>query len=218
MFHSACLFGKTNIFVYAGRAAPSQPFSTAYLLDTTTMSWRKPSLMPAGEDATLLPQARWRHTATTLNTPQGEIIVIFGGRIIAGKHDYIPTDEIWCIDPVSLKTWPLSIKGDSRPASRFSHAAVAIDNGTKLLINGGTDGKNRFSDSWILDLQQQTWTCVTSPVVPPARFAHAMSVFTHQNGQEYVLLVGGCSPMALNDMHMFDVASSKWNRILHTFF
>jgi hypothetical protein len=212
MFHSAALFGKNQVLVFGGRAAPSAPFSDAYLLDTTTMSWRKPTLLPTSDGA--LPQARWRHTSTTLRNSQGnEVIVIFGGRGVAGKHDYVPLGDVWCIDPVSLKTWALQIEGNLKPPARFSHAAVAIEKDSKLMIYGGSDGHNRMDDTWILDLESRSWQKVAG-AAPPARFAHSLSSFTHHSGNsEYVVLSGGCTPLALNDFHVFDVTSRKWTRI-----
>lgn len=210
MFHSASVVSSTSILVFGGRAAPSQPLSHVYLLDTTTMAWRKPALVP--ESSGSLPQARYRHTATTCMVKGREAVVVFGGRVVAGKNDFRAVDDVWCIDPISLTARPLQTTGPT-PPPRFSHAAVAVENGTKLFVYGGTEGRVRFQDSWLLDFESGTWECVKSEgAVPPARFAHCLSQFIH-NGQEYALLSGGCTPLALNDFHLFHVPSRQWTRI-----
>jgi hypothetical protein len=76
MFHSATLVSDDRMIVYGGRAGPRQPFDSTYVLDLTTMTWRKPEVKGA------VPAARFRHTATKMFDIDGkEKLVVFGGKV-----------------------------------------------------------------------------------------------------------------------------------------
>ena len=59
-------------------------------------------------------------------------------------------------DPNTM-TWYQGPEGSGSPSARYGHTGTLI-NGSKMLIFGGSDGKNYFNDLYSLDLEIMAWT------------------------------------------------------------
>ena len=64
--------------------------------------------------------------------------------------------DLHALDPSSM-TWYQGPEGSGSPSARYGHSATLVG-GSKMLIFGGTDGKNYFNDLYVLDLEIMAWT------------------------------------------------------------
>lgn len=100
-------------------------------------------------------------------------------------------------------------KGDI-PPPRGYHAACALEN-NKILVYGGSDGQECFSDVTIFDTTSCTWT-KQKIVNPQPRLGHTVSAvgnsvfaFGGHNGTDYV-----------NDLGVLLLRSNEWLSPYHT--
>ena len=113
------------------------------------------------------PSARYGHSAILA----GPRMIIFGGK---GPGDKCYKD-IHALDPVAL-TWFQGPEGSGSPPARFGHSASLVL-GSKMIVFGGTDGKNFFNDVNVLNLETMAWSKPeTKGPAPAPRYYHASVV------------------------------------------
>lgn len=104
-----------------------------------------------------------------------------------------------------------ALEPDTAPAPRFNVGLAATDDGRVLLFGGrGTDGV-RLADTWVYDVEANTWTELSPPAAPSARDAHALA---HVGGGVFVLfggnLTNGPDESPQGDTWTFDLAAEAW--------
>ncbi|KAL6066617.1 Kelch motif, variant 2 [Balamuthia mandrillaris] len=193
--HSATLVGD-NLFIFGGGDGPTY-FDTLYMLNTKTMTWSQPKTEGKA------PGPRRAHTATLVD----KRIFIFGGG--DGKK---ALNEIFVLDADTM-TWSEfeatpATKKDSVPGPRGFHTATLVAK-DKILIFGGSDGNECFSDVFILDTTTKQWFEKTI-VNPFPRLAHTQTlvgpmlfVFGGHDGCDYtnelnVLNIGNLFSLSLS--------------------
>ncbi len=100
------------------------------------------------------------------------------------------------------------------PNLRYSHNMATICGTEQVLLFGGTRNK---ADTWVFDLETNTWSEKYLSRKPLGRQYHAMSAI---HGTDNVLLFGGINwgKGTLNDTWMYDFGTNKWNEMeLETF-
>lgn len=153
--HTATLVDR-KIVIFGGGQGPVY-YDSTYILDTTTRRWFSPTF-PA-QSQTLPPEAdpvhpapRRAHTAVLYN---GKIYIFGGGNGLTALND------LWTLDVSRLDTslrgttngglkWTLVKAKNDPPAPRGYHTANLI--GSVMVVMGGSDGKECFSDVWCLNL------------------------------------------------------------------
>ncbi|KIJ61244.1 hypothetical protein HYDPIDRAFT_116246, partial [Hydnomerulius pinastri MD-312] len=193
--HTATLVDR-KIVVFGGGQGPVY-YDTTYILDTTTRRWFAPTfpaqsqLQPQGSDPQvpqIHPAPRRAHTAVLYN---GKIIVFGGGNGLTALND------LWALDvsrlDVSLRgggagnsgglKWSqIQTYGDP-PAPRGYHTANLV--GNVMVIVGGSDGRECFSDVWCCNLDSLVWTRVTLTL------SHRRLSHTSTQVGSYLFIVGG---------------------------
>jgi hypothetical protein len=157
--HTATLVDR-KIVIFGGGQGPVY-YDTTYILDTTTRRWFTPVFpaqsqpQPEGPDSEPLhPAPRRAHTAVLYN---GKVYVFGGGNGLTALND------LWALDVSRLDTslrngsggsgglrWSLVPTQGDPPAPRGYHTANLI--GNVMVIMGGSDGRECFSDVWCLNL------------------------------------------------------------------
>lgn len=168
--HTATLVDR-KIVVFGGGEGPVY-YDTTYILDTTTRRWYAPafpaqsqpqknaskqqSSNPPPAPDPVHPAPRRAHTAVLY---MGKIYIFGGGNGLTALND------LWVLDVSRLDTsmrsgssgsglkWSLIETSGDPPAPRGYHTANLI--GNVMVIVGGSDGKECFSDVWCLNLG--TW-------------------------------------------------------------
>jgi hypothetical protein len=86
--------------------------------------------------------------------------------------------------------------------------------------------RSYFNELWLLDTEASTWTLISPNGIPPSpRYSHTATPLslgdrmsnspdiTIRNGSSitHTLVAGGNSPLALNDMFLFDIENQSWS-------
>lgn len=108
---------------------------------------------------------------------------------------------------------PLSTAGS--PSARFNTAMAPTPDGRVLLFGGRDAVNDRLADTWILDVDAETWDPIATMVAPPARDAHEMAYV----GNDTVLLFGGNDEQGggspgLADAWLFDLVTEQWSPLM----
>ncbi|ODQ65979.1 hypothetical protein NADFUDRAFT_82875, partial [Nadsonia fulvescens var. elongata DSM 6958] len=127
-----------------------------YLLNTSTLKWTVAN--PTG----LRPQGRYGHTISTI----GSRLYVFGGQL-----DDLFFNDLICFDLTSLRSagckWEIITPSNSiTPPCRTNHSIVTYQD--KLYLFGGTDGKLWYSDTYVFDPVDSTWTVLDCTGYIPA--------------------------------------------------
>ena len=182
--HTATLVDRKLVIFGGGQGA--HYFDDVYVLDTTMRRWTKPN--PARPDM-LKPAPRRAHTA-----------VYYRGKtwIFGGGNGMTALNDVWTLEitPANEYIWePVKISGP-KPSCRGYHTANLI--GSIMVVVGGSDGKECFSDMWYLNLETLEWR-TNKLAEPHRRLSHSATrvgsylfIFGGHDGTEYLndVLVG----------------------------
>ena len=142
--HSAVILGQ-HMVVFGGTNG-SKKVNDLHILDLGSKEWTRPECRGSP------PSPRESHTATLLGDDK---LVIFGG---SGEGETNYLNDLHVLDLKTMRWTSPEVKGDTTPAPRDSHSAVAI--GNKLIVYGGDCGDRYHGDIDILDMDTLTWSRV----------------------------------------------------------
>jgi len=139
--HTATLFER-KLIVFGG-GLRSIYYDAVYVFDTQLRRWSKPYIAPGPR-----PQPRRAHTAVLHN---GKVWIFGGGTGLTALND------LWTLDVsggAGTKEKPMKWEQieprSKRPGPRGYHTANLIRN--VMVVIGGSDGKDTFTDVWCLNL------------------------------------------------------------------
>ncbi|RKO83658.1 hypothetical protein BDK51DRAFT_18663, partial [Blyttiomyces helicus] len=161
-------------------------YSTLYALETDTYTWHKIEVPGAS------PGPRRAHTSWAYN---GNLYVHAGGDGVRALNDvYVLNTRDAALpfnggagsqpDAPPLAWTKLHTSG-TPPSPRGYHTSNLISGGPKLVVYGGSDGHECFSDVHVLDLNTRHWTPITLDRACP-RLSHTAT----QVGS-YLFVLGG---------------------------
>lgn len=117
-------------------------YNDVYVLDTVTRRWARPSF-----PATMpIPPPRRAHTAVLYRNR----IWVFGG-----GNGTQALNDVWTLDvgssaSVERMRWEVIPTKGKKPTARGYHTANLV--GNVMVVVGGSDGRECFSDIWCLNL------------------------------------------------------------------
>ena len=136
--HTATLVDR-RLVVFGGGEGPVYR-NDVYILDTATRRWSQPRFPPEMS----MPPPRRAHTAVYYRNK----VWIFGG-----GNGTQALNDLWTLEvgpsPDKMR-WELQQTKGKKPTSRGYHTANLI--GNVMIIMGGSDGRECFSDIWCLNL------------------------------------------------------------------
>ena len=160
--HTATLVDR-RIFIFGGGEGPSY-YNSLYILDTVSRKWTHTNPPEP------LPLPRRAHTTVLY---RNKLYIFGGGNGVKALND------VWSLDtsvPVERMRWELLKTHGEKPGPRGYHTANLV--GNIMIVIGGSDGRDCFSDIWVLNLG--TTTPITFPsCLSPAR------VLTYQFGTRH---------------------------------
>ena len=181
----AVLLGSGKVLVSGGFGTGSSVLGTAELYDPTTGLWS-----PAGS----LSVARYGHTATLLKS--GKVLVA-GGCTTFTCSTITNVSELY--DPTS-NTWSTT---GSLNTARYYHAAVRLNTGEVLVIDGSTGAATASCE--LYDPSTGTWSTAAS--TNTARYFHGATLL--QDGK--VLVTGGTtSRYPIGSAELYDPTANTW--------
>ncbi|KAI8972714.1 hypothetical protein BDB01DRAFT_808953 [Pilobolus umbonatus] len=178
-----------SLYMFGGGDGPNY-FNDLYVLNTDTLVWTKPKVEGAP------PSPRRAHTTCLWDQ---KIIVVGGGdgaRALADVH------ALDISNPQSLQWTKIHPQG-SPPIARGYHTSNLVKD--KLIVYGGSDGHECFSDIHVLDLVDNRWIQIDLDRAVP-RLAHS----TTQVGS-YVFVIGGHDGSRYsNEVLLFNLVTMGW--------
>ncbi|TRM58241.1 hypothetical protein BD626DRAFT_550751 [Schizophyllum amplum] len=176
--HTATLVDR-KIVIFGGGQGASY-FDDVYVLDTATRRWTKP--LPGRPDMPT-PAPRRAHTA-----------VLYRGKtwIFGGGNGMTALNDVWTLEITSQNDYiweHVPIRGP-KPSCRGYHTANLI--GNIMVVVGGSDGKECFSDMWYLNLDTLEWR-TNKLTEPHRRLSHSATrvgsylfIYGGHDGSEYL--------------------------------
>jgi len=138
--HTATLVDR-RIFIFGGGEGPSY-YNTLYILDTISRKWTHTNPPEP------LPLPRRAHTTVLY---RNKLYIFGGGNGVKALND------VWSLDtsvPVERMRWELLKTHGEKPGPRGYHTANLV--GNIMIVIGGSDGRDCFSDIWVLNLGVST--------------------------------------------------------------
>jgi len=152
--HTATLVGK-SIVVYGGGLG-SHYFDSVYILDVPSRKWSRPHILEGKQ-----PAGRRAHTAVYY---QQKLWIFGGGNGLTALND------VWTLDmgpggngivegPEGKRglKWEEQKTYGARPTPRGYHTATLV--GSMMVVVGGSDGMECFTDIWLLNLGEVLGNC-----------------------------------------------------------
>ncbi|KAI0085582.1 galactose oxidase [Irpex rosettiformis] len=152
--HTATLVDK-KLVIFGGGEGPVY-YNEVYVLDTVTRQWQHPQFGPPThlETPPTIPPPRRAHTAVLY---RGRIWVFGGGNGTQALND-LWTLEVGNNASVDRMKWEMMKTGGKTPSPRGYHTANLV--GNVMVVVGGSDGRECFSDIWCLNLDTLQWSQV----------------------------------------------------------
>eukprot|EP00438_Fugacium_kawagutii_P036171 Skav232958 [mRNA] locus=scaffold1735:28018:29880:- [translate_table: standard] len=184
----------SSMLIFAGHAAGS----FQYFKDL----WRYQSPDIWQELQVVGPSPRGAHTAVW-DSRSGTMLV-FGGSYFTTHFD-----DLWLYHS-NTNTWTLS-SPSVKPAARALHSAIWDEVSQIMLVFAGENGV-KLEDLWKYHLTSNSWAeLLPSSEKPPARSRHSAVWIEASAG---MLMFGGWSDSALNDLWHFGLWTNSWIQIL----
>lgn len=137
-------------------------------------------------------------------------IVLYGGNRGNGVRSSL--DTVWKYS-ISDSQWR-EISSETTPVSRFSHHMVYLPINRSIFLFGGckTSDYERLGDTWLYNLDNNTWEEVSPSVSPSARSDLALCYDSLKNR---VLLFGGYNydDNKLNDLWVYYPNNNSWTEL-----
>lgn len=185
------------VYIYGG-SKNLKWFHDVHMLDLDEWKWQL--LKVAGKAPT-----RAYHSATLYRNE----LWIFGG--VYPRPDPQPdgcSNEVHIFSPV-LENWYAPIVNGEKPLPRSGHSATLIND--QLVMFGGWDAPYCYNDLYILDMSIVEWAKPEVNGTPPSpRSWHASCALS---GGRIMIHGGYDGDLALDDLHIFTLATSTWMKI-----
>eukprot|EP00698_Gefionella_okellyi_P011845 TRINITY_DN3150_c0_g1_i1.p1 TRINITY_DN3150_c0_g1~~TRINITY_DN3150_c0_g1_i1.p1 ORF type:complete len:732 (-),score=127.15 TRINITY_DN3150_c0_g1_i1:942-3137(-) len=185
-WHTAVLAESlSGVLVFGGRGVSDHCFNDVHLLELDTLTWKQ--LHTTGSP----PAPRGGHSCCVI----GNNLIVWGGY---GGDTFFNDMSMLSLESMS---WQKVATFGDPPCPRAGHtASILPDN--RLLIFGGDNGRQRFSDVFIFDPQTSAWQ---PPAVggrlPSARCVHSACV----HGTKLFIFGGADLSRVYNDLYSLDL-------------
>ncbi|OSD03716.1 galactose oxidase [Trametes coccinea BRFM310] len=195
--HTATLVDR-KLFVFGGGEGPDY-YNDVYVLDTATREWHHPLSgdTPEAERTCPFPPPRRAHTSVLYKNK----LWIFGGG--NGTH---ALNDVWTLDlsgGLDRLRWEEVSTHGKKPSARGYHTANLIDN--VMVVVGGSDGQQCFSDIWCLNLDSLLWSVI--------RLGESHRRLSHTATQvgSYLFIFGGHDGANyMQDLLLFNLVSLQY--------
>lgn len=145
------------------------------------------------------PPERGGHSLAYLNNDRA---LLYGGVSEWGYYLY----DTWIYD-FSDNSW-IQQYPISNPSGRNYHDMAHIDAELVLLFGGYTAPQNYNDETWIYNLNDNSWTQLYPTNHPSARILHAMAYIS----SDKVLLFGGSDPWHDDETWIYDLSENNWTQ------
>ncbi|MHA2275911.1 MAG: Kelch repeat-containing protein [Candidatus Kariarchaeaceae archaeon] len=129
-------------------------------------------------------------------------IVLFGGN---NGTSYF--DDTWIFN-LTTQAW-IQMYPSTPPSPRTAHSMVYNSKSDKVILFGGNNVTNRFNETWVYDLQSNSWIEMNPTSAPIARDFPSM---VYDSNYNKTILFGGNagSTPYLSDTWIYDLSTNSW--------
>lgn len=184
-----------RVVIFGGRG-DGGALNDVWALDLASLEWSDLTL-PEG------PAPPPRFTPAGVYDPAGRQMVTWSGQGAGFFND------VWTFD-LSLHTWTEREPGTDMPNTRYGVAAVFDPQARTLVTFAGFTEQGRFDDTWVFDVQNDTWTEVTPAAGPVERCLHTAS---YDALRHRMIAYGGQRSGPLDDIWAFDLDAHDWTEL-----
>ena len=131
-------------------------------------------------------------------------VLLFGG----WNSSFHTMNDTWVYD-LSDNKW-IDMRPISAPPVRCKHAMASIYGTEKVLLMGGdphVGPSSPYSDTWVYDLSDNTWTNMNPAVSPGQICQHKMATVY---GDDKIVLFGGWGHE--NETWIYDISQNNWSK------
>lgn len=165
--------GGEKVLLFGGKGGPAYRNDTwVYNLNTNTWTDKNPQ----GNK----PLGRYIHDMAYIS--EGKVL-LFGGSDGSNR-----LGDTWVYE-LDANAWIDKDPQGNKPSGRDG-PAMAYIGGERVLLFGGNNGSNKLDDTWVYQLNANTWNQDTNASQPSARAVHTLSE-TSMDGSSYLVLFGG---------------------------
>ena len=152
------------------------------------------------------PKPNLRYGTAAIFDPRARALVTFAGFTDEGRFD-----DTWAFDPDGNR-WTDISPPENRPLKRCLHHAVYDRLGHSMIMYGG-QSEGAQKDIWAFDLEEHTWTDLTSEDSPPGRW-FAAAVYDARN-HRFLMFGGnrGGEAGTTDEVWTFDLQTHAWTRL-----
>ena len=185
-----------SIFIFGGYDGTSRT-NDLWEFDISSSRWKE--VPPAGA----VPTPRHSHSAVELSNSKLLIFGGYNGNYCNDLHEFCTIKKSWSL--VETKGVP--------PKARYRTSLVSW--GSSVFLFGGHDGSRHLNDLWQLEVEKGIWSKIETPGFsdisnfPVARDSHSAVV----SGDRMVVF-GGSSGVARNDLLVFDLRKLNWTELI----
>ena len=199
--HSAVTLGQRVLFFGGTGDSFANVHNSLHEFDVQTAVFREITQTQGGP-----PPERLVHAAS--GDDQGRMWV-FGGL----STDRKPLDDLWCYHPDENRWEEIADARGDLPGQRYGSRMAHID-GTLYLFGGKRQDGPLLDDLYSFAPNQRRWTRLGPETAerPSPRYAPAFLAV----GKRIYLFGGGGSGGFLNDLHVYDPAANRWEKLAPT--
>ncbi len=187
---------ENAMIIWSGQGFSSAFFNDIWKFSFVSNNWSQ--LWPDGNSGA---PAR-RYGTASVYEPVTKRITTFAGFTAAGRFD-----DTWTFD-VATTGW-VERTTSLHPQKRCLHSGVYASDLGRFVIYAGQDDNGIRDDIWQCTLSSFVWSDITPAIKPPARFWNSMIYY----GSGNILIFGGLSSAAKNDMWKFRMGSNTWEQV-----
>ena len=188
-----------KLFVYGGEGKNDEQYRQhIWVYDTEHNSWDRHNT--TGD----IPDHVWGSRATLVKNT----IFLFGG-----SYNYQYSNDIYSLNLDTLQCKLIEATGE-KPSQRCSHVQWRISN--DIVVFGGyayVDKTNRyFNDTFRFNIDTMMWTKPSITGTPPTR--RTGSCYSQRGYEEGYLFGGYDGNNRFNDLHIFNLTTNTWRKII----
>ncbi len=182
-----------KVILFGGSNGTSNNETWTYDLGTNTWTNMAPSTKPS---------ARYGHSMVydSIN----DKVILFGG-----LDGMIYSNETWAYD-LNTNTWT-NMTPSTKPSARVFSSMVYDSINDKIILFGGSESGTPNDETWVYDLDTNTWTNMAPSPKPSPRSSHSMAYDSNNNK---VILFGGIYESDVNDeTWAYNLDTNTWTNM-----
>ncbi len=189
----ASIHGTDKVLLFGGYKS-GKYYDDTWVYDLSDNMWTemKPLNKPGG-----------RHSHAMATIYDTYKVLLFGGY----KTSSSANNETWVYD-FSANTWTNKNPSGNKPSARAYHAMASVYNDDKVVLFSGFNGTVYENDTWVYDLNLNSWSKKSTSSPPTGSKGHEMANL--YKTKDMVLFGGNDGSKDLNETWIYNLTTNTW--------